>query len=63
MVTSGMLSIFGDRESAHAKLEARTTLRYVQCQLHTYIYIIEKIAHLPLRRLATLANHVFRLFS
>ena len=34
-----MLRIVGERESVHAKLEARTTLRYVQCGLHIYIYI------------------------
>ena len=37
--TSGMLSIVGERESAHAKLEARMALRYEQCGLHIYIYI------------------------
>ena len=34
--TSGMLSIVGERESVHAKLEARTPLRYVQYGLHMY---------------------------
>ena len=36
--TSGILSIVAKRESVHAKLEARTALRYVQCGLHIYIY-------------------------
>ena len=35
--TSGMLSIVGERESVHAKLEARTPLRYVQYGLHNYV--------------------------
>ena len=35
---SGMLSIVGKREM-HAKLEARSALRYVQCGLHIHIYI------------------------
>ena len=34
LITSGMLSIVGERESAHGKLEARTALRYVPCVLH-----------------------------
>ena len=34
--TSGMLSIVGEWESAHAKFEACTALWYVQCGLHTY---------------------------
>ena len=29
--TSGMVHIVGERKSAHVKLEARITLRYVQC--------------------------------
>ena len=37
--TSEILSFVGEWESAHAKLEARTALRYVQCGLHIYIYI------------------------
>ena len=32
--TSEILSIVDERESTRAKLEARTTLRYVQCRLH-----------------------------
>ena len=32
-----MLCIVGEWESAHAKLEARITLRYVQCGTDTYI--------------------------
>ena len=47
--TSGMQSIVGERESAHAKLEAHTALRYEQCRINIYIYVyvyryIEKIA-------------------
>ena len=34
LLTSEMLSIVGKWESAHAKLEACTALRYVQCGLH-----------------------------
>ena len=37
IITSGMLSIVGDRESAHAKLEACTALWYVHYGLHIYI--------------------------
>ena len=37
--TSGMLSIVGERESVHAKLEACTALQYEQCGIHIYIYI------------------------
>ena len=37
--TSGMLSIVGERESAHAKLEARTALRYgLDSAGYIYIY-------------------------
>ena len=36
LCTSGMLSIVGERESVHGKLEARTALRYVPCGLHNY---------------------------
>ena len=36
MYTSGTLSIVGEQESTHAKLEARMALRYVQCGLHKY---------------------------
>ena len=41
MHTSGMLSIVGERESAHAKLEACTALWYGQCGMDSvgYIYI------------------------
>ena len=39
MYTSGMLSIVGEWVSAHAKLEARTALRYEQCGIHIYINI------------------------
>ena len=35
--TSLMLRIVDERESVHAKLEARTTLRYVQCLSHINI--------------------------
>ena len=42
MYTSGMLSIVGEQESVHAKLEARMALPYVQCGLHIYIYIYRK---------------------
>ena len=34
-----MLHIVDERESAHAKLETRTTLWYLQCPSQTYIYI------------------------
>ena len=40
-VTSGMPSIVGERECAHAKLEARTALRYV-LDSEGYIYIYER---------------------
>ena len=35
--TTWMLRIVGEWESAHAKLEARITLQYVQCPSQTYI--------------------------
>ena len=34
LLTSEMVSIVGERESVHAKLEARMALWYVQCGLH-----------------------------
>ena len=34
LFTSSMLCIVGERESVHAKLEAPTTPRYVQCLSH-----------------------------
>ena len=60
-----MLSIVGERESVHAKLEARTALRYVQCGIHIYIYRErerererENHSFTSLGRLAMLANNV-----
>ena len=34
-----MLHIVGEQESAHAKLEAHITLRYVHLPVKTYTYI------------------------
>ena len=43
LYTSGTLRIVGERESAHAKLEARITLQYVQYRSYIYIYIYDII--------------------
>ena len=59
-ITSGMLSIVGTRESAHAKLEARTALQYVQCGLHIYIERENRLFS-SLGGLATHANCVLTL--
>ena len=42
-IASGMLSIVGERESAHAKLEARTYIRHYSMDsayIYIYIYIL-----------------------
>ena len=42
-IASGMLSIVGERESAHAKLEARTYIRHYSMDsayIYIYIYLI-----------------------
>ena len=54
-IASGMLSVVGERESVHAKLEARTYIRHYGMD-SAYIYIdiiIEKIG--PLTQLGWLA--------